>query len=117
MAASSFVTVRELETAVAHAICVEQFKERQLEGEPTAADVDQVRGLAAAALKAIKDCRTVACASDVPIPSVVYNHADRSVVARVDQDKGFAFGVEHSFAWKEKYLEGELTVLFHPDDA
>lgn len=105
----------EMETAVAQAICVEQWKDRQLSGTPTDADIDQARHLAKAAIKAIMDFRTVATAADVPVQSVAYSHSDGSVVARFDEDNGIGFGDKRQFPWSEKYLEGELTILWHPD--
>lgn len=46
-------TDRDRETVVAQAIAAERFKGRQLLGEPTATDVDQVRHLARAAISAL----------------------------------------------------------------
>lgn len=75
-------------SAVARAIFVERFKDRKLTGEPTDADVDQVRHLAEAALRAIANLRTVADAADVPVRAVASNKADGSIVARFDEENG-----------------------------
>jgi hypothetical protein len=113
---SNTTASRDAETVVAQAICVERFKVRQLTGEPTDADVDQVRHLAKAAIQAMKDLRTVSTAADVPIRAVAYNQADGSIVARFDQDHGVVFGDDRPFPWQDKYLRGPLTLLWHPDD-
>ena len=68
-------------SAVARAICVERFKDRKLTGEPTDADVEQVRHLAEAALRAVVDLRTVADAADVPVRHTRYLGAAHGYVA------------------------------------
>ena len=103
-------------SAVARAICVERFKDRKLAGEPTDADVDQVRHLAKAALRAIADLRTVAHAAHVPVRGVAFNKADGSIVARFDDEHGVVFGDDRPFRWSSKYLGGPLVLLWHPDD-
>lgn len=103
-------------SAVARAICVERFKDRKLAGDPTDADVDQVRHLAEAALRAIADLRTVVDAADVPVRAVAFNKADGSIVARFDEENGVALGDDRPFPWSGKYLRGPLVLLWHPDD-
>lgn len=103
-------------SAVAQAICIERFRDRQLTGEPTDADVDQVRHLAEAALRVIADLRTVADAADVPVRAVAFNKADGSIVARFDDEHGVVFGDDRPFPWSSKYLRGPLVLLWHPHD-
>jgi len=106
----------DAEFVVAQAICAARFRDRQLDGQPTDADVEQVRHLAKAAIAALEEFRTVRTAAEVPIRAVVYNKADKSIVARFDHDHGVVFGDDRPFPWSDKYLRGPLRVLWHPSD-
>lgn len=106
----------DMVAVVARAICVERFKDRKLDGEPTEVDVDQVRHLAKGAIQAIADFRTVEDAADVPVRAVAFNKADGSIVARFDEENGVVFGEDRPFPWSSEYLRGPLVLLWHPDD-
>ncbi|MGB8403976.1 MAG: hypothetical protein WCE30_07905 [Mycobacterium sp.] len=106
----------DMESAVARAICIARFNDRQLDGEPSEADVEEVRHLAKAAIAALKDFRTVHSAADIPVRAVAYNEADGSIVARFDQEHGVVFGDDRPFPWQDRYLRGPFRVLWHPSD-
>ncbi|GAT01252.1 hypothetical protein [Mycolicibacterium fortuitum] len=85
-------------------------------GEPEDADVEQVRHLAKAAIRALTDLRTVEDAADVPVRAVAYNKADGSIVARFDEENGVVFGDDRPFPWSSKYLRGPFILLWPPVD-